>query len=83
MRVNSTVDMTPMVVNNQKWVNFKCKQFHYRMGGILGKEGSPAKKRWGKLANALITKTKEPEEQNQQLHDKNHGQARQSFRFVI
>jgi len=52
-----------------------------RMGGILGKEGSPAKKRWGKLANALITKTKEPEEQNQQLHDKNHGQARQSFRF--
>merc|ERR1711953_941328 len=27
------------------------------------------------------TKTKEPEEQNQQLHDKNHGQARQSFRF--
>ena len=53
------------------------------MGGILGKEGSPAKKRWGKLANALITKTKEPEEQNQQLQDKNHGQARQSFRFVI
>ena len=53
------------------------------MGGILGKEGSPAKKRWGKLANALITKTKEPEEQSQQLHDKNHGQARQSFRFVI
>ena len=53
------------------------------MGGILGKEGSPAKKRWGKLANALITKTKEPEEQSQQLHDKNHGQARQSFRYVI
>ena len=53
------------------------------MGGILGKEGSPAKQRWGKLAKT-ITKFKEPEEQNQHLQiHKGVGQERQSFRFVF
>ena len=55
------------------------------MGGILGKEGSPAKQRWGKLAKT-ITKFKEPEaeEENQHLQIHNGvGQERQSFRFVF
>ena len=49
------------------------------MGGILGKEGSPAKQRWGKLAKT-ITKSKEPEEQIQIHHS---GQERQSFRYLF